>query len=99
MPEKYGALFERGPGIGASPDVAIVEWVVSGRIGSRVANEGFFGSVGSGFTADGRMQNVTDASKDAYYMVMTTVVSSNESWTDSVSNTGITWSRSYCCTK
>ena len=56
MPEKYGALFECGPSIAASPDVAIAEWVVSGRIGSRVANEGFFGSVGSGFTVDGRMR-------------------------------------------
>ena len=55
MPEKYGALFECGPSIAASPDVAIAEWVVSGRIGSSVVNEGFFGSVGSGFTADGRI--------------------------------------------
>ena len=43
-------------------------------------------------------RSVTDAPKDAYYTVMTMVVSSNESWTDSVSNTGLTWSRSYCCT-
>ena len=41
---------------------------------------------------------VTGDRLDAYYTVMTTVVSSNESWTDSVSNTGLTWSRSYCCT-
>ena len=41
--------------------------------------------------------DVTDISDDAYYTVMTTVVSSNESWTDSVSNTGVTWSRPYCC--
>ena len=41
--------------------------------------------------------SVTDCCLDAYYTVMTTVVSSNESWTDSVSNTGVTWSRSYCC--
>ena len=41
---------------------------------------------------------VTDVQNDAYYTVMTTVVSSNESWTDSVSNTRLTWSWSYCCT-
>ena len=43
------------------------------------------------------MEYVTGDRLDAYYTVMTTVVSSNESWTDSVSNTGVTWSRSYCC--
>ena len=40
---------------------------------------------------------VTDHCLNAYYTVMTTVVSSNESWTDSVRYTGITWSRFYCC--
>ena len=43
------------------------------------------------------MYGVTDCRLDAYYTVMTTIVSSNESWTDSVRDTGVTWSRSYCC--
>ena len=40
---------------------------------------------------------VTDVLNNAYYTVMTTVVSSNESWTDSVRDAGVTWSRPYCC--
>ena len=50
-----------------------------------------------GSVAYAAAESVMDAPNDAYYTVMTTVVSSNESWTDSVRDTGITWSRSYCC--
>lgn len=42
-------MFERGPGIAAIPDVAIVEWVAGGRVGVKAVNVKGFGSVGSGF--------------------------------------------------
>ena len=47
LPEKYGALFERGPGIAATPDVAIVMWWVVVCVGG--------GGTGGSGTCEGRV--------------------------------------------